>query len=202
MRLSVAWPSVAAMIFIGFILYKGGGAGFAGTANFNYSVDKRGGIFRWIRDNTPKDAVFAGHPTFIDGLPLFAKRQVLATTETWHPFYKGYNKEIVRRLTISLRAHYSRDLEELVKVLEPTNVDYFIFERNRFYPEELEKAKYFPPLDTFVKQLASRDYTQYAYRKLPAEMDPDNFPCMVFKDRLSVMVDVNCLRAKLVKDKL
>ena len=196
MRLKVAWPSALAVIALGWVIYSGGGLGFNGTANFNYSLHKRGKLFVWIEKNIPEDALVAGHPTFIDGVPLFAKRKVLATTETWHPFYKGYNQEIERRIEISLRAHYAKDLRELVQILQPANVDYFVFERQRFYPEALQEAKYFPPFQGLIDKITSRHYLEFAYRELPREMDLDKYPCMVFKDQLSVIVDVNCLSAE------
>lgn len=189
-----SWQSLVAFLALGIFVFIGTGDGLVGAANFNYSQDKKGGVFLWTRKETPKEALMAGHPTHIDGMMLFGQRRAYATTETAHPFYQGYFKEVKRRIEISLRAHYARDLKEVAAILEPDNIDYFVFSRKRFYPEALEKEKYFEPLKGLVDELTSRDYRDYAYKKLPREVDLINHPYMPFRDDQSVVIDVRKLR--------
>ena len=125
---------------------------------------------------------------------LFGARQAYATTEIAHPFYQNYFKEIKRRITISLKAHYARTLPEVLKLLEPEGIDYFIFSKKRFYPEALKKEKYFAPLDTLIKELTSRHYTDYAYKLLPSKVKLDEAPYMLFKDEQSALIDIKKLR--------
>lgn len=191
---SRAWPGILGLTLLAAFIYFCSGMGLRGPANFNYSLDKKGNVFKWLRDRTEKTALVAGHPTFIDGTQLFAMRRAYVTTETAHPFYVAYAMEMRRRIELSLRAHYARDLRELLQILEPASVDYFVFERRQFYPEALASATYHPPHRDLVHQLASRHYMEYAYRELPQEIDLKSHPFMPFKDAHAVIVDVRRLK--------
>lgn len=182
------------LLLLGSFIYICSGTGLYGDANFNYWLTKKGKVFVWFRKYTPLKSLVAGHPTFIDGIMLFGERQGFITTETAHPFYKGYNKEVQKRLAVSLKAHFARDLKELYELLAPHNIDYFVFERKRFYPHALKSQHYFPPQDTLVKSITNRHYTEYAYRKLPVEMDLENYPFMPFKDEQAAVVDIAKLK--------
>jgi len=186
--------SIFGLLAVSTIVYLGSTSGLHGSANFNYSTTKKGNVWLWTRKFTPQDALIAGQPTHIDGVQLFGLRRGYATTETAHPFYPVYFSEIRRRLEISLRAHYAKDFNELLELLEPEGIDYFVFERNAFYPESLETAWYFRPLNKLVDELTSRHYSEYAFRQLPAEVNLESFPAMPFRDEWSVVVDLKALR--------
>ncbi len=193
-KLRSVWLSVLGLAVLAGFIVAGGGNGLQGSGNYNYSLTKRGNVFVWMQEKTPRDALFAGEPTHIDGIQLLGQRKALATTETAHPFYDHYYAEIKRRLIITLKAHYARTLSELVSLLEPEGVDYFVFERRRFYPEMLKNSEYFEPLNALVKELTSRDPMDYAYRELPREDDPGDYPYIAFRDRASVVVDIHLLK--------
>ena len=192
--LRLAWPATLALLVVGALVYAGSGTGLYGAANFNHSITKRGGIWLWVRSNTPEGALFAGHPTFIDPIQLYGVRRAFVTTETSHPFYDRYYAEMKRRLEISLRAFYAPDLRSLVETLEPEGIDFFIFERRQFYPEALSTATYFPPLDTLVRELTNGPVEAYAYRMLPREVNLERYPFMPYRDDQAVVVDVARLR--------
>ncbi|MCB9030675.1 MAG: hypothetical protein H6619_06445 [Deltaproteobacteria bacterium] len=192
---SASRHSLFFLLLLSIFLWSSSGTGLYGDANFNKVSYFQGDVWKWVSENTPKDAVIAGHPTHIDAVELFGKRIGYATTETAHPFYDKYYQEIKRRLIVSFKAHYAEDLDELVSILEPEGIDYFIFKRKEFYPEALAKADYFEPIGTEVRQLASRDYMDYAYKKLPREVDLEKFPYMPYRDDLSVIVDVSALKS-------
>ncbi len=194
-RLKWAWPSVLSLVCVGVFVFAGSGKGLSGTLNFNYPSDKKGHVFAWLRANTPEEAVVAGHPTHIDGVQLFGMRKAYVTTETTHPFYTRYYAEMKRRNEIVLRAHYSATLEELLSLLEPEGIDYFVFKRGDFYPQVLPELTFFPPFEALMKELTSRAPENYAYRNLPERVDLQNYPFMPFKDRLSAVIDVKALRA-------
>jgi len=195
------WLSTLALFSIGALVVIGSGSGLYGDGNFNYSTTKKGKVFLWIKKKTSRDALIAGHPTFIDGVMLFGMRRGYATTETAHPFYPGYQREISRRLEISLRAHYAKDLQELVDLVDPEGIDYFVFERKRFHPKELKKADYHPPLDVLVKELASRDPSDYAYRKIPSRGDAKRHPFAPFVDNQGLVVNIAALKRYLARQK-
>jgi hypothetical protein len=189
-----AWMSGLAMVALVAFVYVGSGTGLYGTANFNYSSTKKGNVFLWIKKHTPEDALIAGHPTFIDSVMLFGMRRGFATTETAHPFYQGYYYTIKRRLEVSLRAHFAHDSEELLALVEPEGIDYFVFEQKAFHSDALKAADYHPPLDTLVKELASDDPASYLFAKLPRRVDLQTAPYMPFRDRYSAVIDVAKLR--------
>lgn len=197
-RLRYGWSAVACMVLLGSFVALASGHGLKGAMNFNFSENKKGGMWHWLRHSTPENVLIAGHPTHIDGVYLFGMRQGYVTTETAHPFYDIYLKEMNRRIDISLRAHYARTLPELVSILEPEKIDYFIFSRRDFYPESLPLMSYFPPHDALTRQLVSRPLEEYAYRQLPGKVDLQRYPFMPYKDEWSAIVDIKKLRAYLI----
>jgi hypothetical protein len=195
---ALPWQSLALLVLLGALIGIGSGSGLQGSANFNYAVHKKGGVFEWVAEHTPVDALLAGEPTLIDGMMLFGKRSAYITTETAHPFYDKYYAAVKPRIEVTLRAHYARTLEELVQLLEPAGVDYFVFDRRKFYPEALKSAKYFKPFDSLVTELTSRPVDEFAFRKLPRTVDLERFPAMPFRDDFAALVDVKKLKAWLL----
>lgn len=185
---------LACLCLLAAIIGWGSGLGLKGPANFNYTRDQRGRVIQWIAKYTPKDALIAGEPTFIDPVQLFAKRTAYVTSETAHPFYDTYYAEMKRRLEITLRAHYAPDLRTLLEIVEPEGIDYFVFEKKRFYPRVLATATYFPPFDGLVRTLTSRDAEQYAYKQLPKSIDLANAPYMPYRDDRAAVVEIAALR--------
>jgi hypothetical protein len=192
-RWSLSKGSLFALVAVSLLIVTGSSHGLHGPANFNMTSAKLGTLDEWLIAETPSTALVAGHPTHMDGVPLFAKRRAYITTETAHPFYDRYYDEVRRRLDITLRAHYARSLEELVRLLEPEGVDYFVFHRKLFYPDALQKATYFRPFDRLVRELTNRPPDEYAYRQLPDQVDPNAAPYMPFKDASAAVVDVRKL---------
>ncbi len=188
--------AVIAFGALGGFVYAGLGNGLQpgrkGTANFNFYRGQRGGVFVWIRDNTPPTSLFAGHPTHIDPLPLFGQRKAFATSETWQPFYKGYSDEMRRRLEIAYRLHYALDPESLVKMARDSGIDYVVFARAQFYPEALAKAGYFEPLNALVHDLASKDPQAYVFRRLVKSGEG-----VVYQDKQSLVVSISKLEEAL-----
>ncbi len=195
------WWSYLGLAAVALVVVLGSGSGLQGSGNFNYSAHKKGGVFDWIRAHTPRDALIAGEPSLIDGAMLFGHRTAYITTETAHPFYDGYYATIKPRIEITLRAHYARDLNEFLSLVEPQGIDYFVFDRKRFYPEALASVKYFEPFNSLLREIAGRSWPEYAYRELPREIDMINFPAMPFRDDVSVVVDVQALKTWLAERK-
>lgn len=193
-RLRYSWTSLLACGAIGLLIWNGSGMGLSGDANFNYPTSKRGRYYEWLRNHTPADALIACQPTHCDGVQLFAARKAFVTTETSQPFYPRYNLEMRRRSEISLRAEYAETLEELISLLEPEGIAYFVFRRADFTPAGLARATYFPPLDSLVTELVSRPSGKFVFNQLSKGEESDKYPFVVFKDSFSVIVDVRVLR--------
>ncbi len=191
--------SIFGLVALGTFIYLGSGNGLQGTMNFNYASTKKGGLWGWVKKFTPEDSLIAGHPTLIDGVQLFGMRRGYVTTETSHPFYNTYYREMKRRLEITLRAHYAKDLREFLALVEPEGIDYFVFSRKDFYPVALSNAYYFPPFDVMVKELTSGPQERYAYKMLPDAVADKDSPFLMYKDDYSEVVDIKALKAYLAK---
>lgn len=196
-RLRSAWISVAGLVLLGYVVWEGSGSGLSGNANFNYPVSKRGGYYEWLRAHAPEDALVACHPTHCDGVQLLAARKAFVTTETSHPFYPRYNSEMRRRSEIALKAQFSESLEELVTLVEPAGITYFVFRRSDFLPGALSKVSFFPPLDGLVRQLASRPSGKFVYYELSNDGNSVKYPFVTFSDSFSIIVDVRAASAYL-----
>lgn len=191
-----SWGCFVVFLLLGTFIYLTSGKGLSGDANFNWRKDKRGDVYEWIKNNTSQSSLIAGHPTAVDPVPLFAIRKVLISTEMSHPFYPKFFEEVKRRLKISLQANYAKNLRELVDILEPEKIDYFIFDRKLFYPEKLgDGASYPKPFKDFVKEISNRPWQEFAYRELPDKVDIKKYPFMPFKDKYMAVVDVKVLRS-------
>ncbi|MCI5066420.1 hypothetical protein MRY87_11910 [bacterium] len=191
--LRTSWRPLLGFVLLGSLIWAGSSHGLIGSANFNYSSTKKGRLFLWAEEQSEQDAIFAGEPRLIDGMMLFGKRRAFATNETYHPFYPGYRKEIERRLAITFRAHYATSLTDLYEILSAEGIDYFVFDRRKFYPSALKEVSFYPPLDELVEGLASFSPDSYAYKQLPREVDREAFPPLVFRDEYSAIVDVAAL---------
>jgi hypothetical protein len=106
-----------------------------------------------------------------------------------------------RRTEIVLRAHYSRTLPELLTLLEPEGIDYFIFKRAEFKGDTLRTLTFFPPFDAMMTELVSRPREDYAFRALPPQVDLEKYPYVPYIDRYSVVVDLSKLKAELTRSK-
>ena len=129
-------------------------------------------MYTWIRENTPSSAVFAGHPSSIDGMQLYGMRRAYITTETAHPFYDKFNAEVEKRIDTSFRALYAPDLSGFLNAVKDKKIDYFVFPRKSFAlnkPGKLptfKNAGYFLPHDKLVEKLASNPPENYFYNML------------------------------------
>ena len=165
--------SLALLVFIG------SGNGLVQDCNFNYHIHRKGRAFEWIRENTPRRSIIAGHPTHINPVMLFSKRRGYVTSEVAHPFYPKFYNEMERRWEVSLRAHYALTVNDFLALLRGENIDYYVFSRMRFYGKALKTETFFRPLDTLVEELTSRPHTNYAYKLFPKKVS-DRFPAMTF----------------------
>ena len=188
-----SWRGALGLFVLAGFIILGSGSGLQGSANFNYSYTKHGKLFLWAKEYTSRDSLFAGEPRLIDGMMLLGERRAYATNETYHPFYSRYRQEIERRLEVSFRAHYAQSLQEVYDLLYPEGIDYFVFRRKRFYPEELKKESFHPPLGALVRSLTALEPERYAYKQLPSKVDTGSFPPLVFRDDFSAIVDIHAL---------
>lgn len=198
-RAGIHWCAPLCVLGMGIFILCSSGDGLTGDANINASSTRRGGVFLWLRENTPTHALIAGYPTFVDDVMLFGERRAYATTETYHPFYKGYVRQIEPRIRRSLRINYARGLQQLYDLSSEVGIDYVVFDRKLFYPKALDEVRYFEPFTDFVQELASYLPESYAYKQLPREIDPVRAPYLVYRDNRAAVVDIHQLGAYLAQ---
>lgn len=168
------------------VIFSLSGSGLSPNRSFVINPTARGGFVMWLRDNTAKSDLIAGHPTHLDEVPLFAKRKAYLTTETAHPFYKGYFKKVSERMEKFFRAYYASDINELAAFLEQEGVDYFVFRHADFE----KPARYHSPFRELVRELSARKNTAFK------EIDPSS-PFVVFRDERSTIIQASALLASL-----
>lgn len=187
----------ASLFLLGLLLLGVNGFAVRSAPGFDISTETRSGVYRWMETNSAKDAVFAGHPDSLNGVPLFGKRIVYVNSEVAHPFYITYYEEMKRRLNISLRLSYARSWQTFMNVLKDEKIDYFIFTARDYDEKRLNQAKYVQPFSRMVKRLArNRPREQFLFSKLPRQVDPERFPYVVFADSDSAVIDLRKLRAR------
>jgi hypothetical protein len=111
-------------------------------------------LYRYLQ-TLPKDALIAGHPLDMDNIPLFARRKVLANQELSLPYYRGYYAEVRQRLSDSLVAYYTDDVQEIQHFVQQYGVDFILVNRHHFMSEFLNGTIYYEPFNSFVKQRLS-----------------------------------------------
>ena len=187
------------LLLVIFFAWVGGNTGLQGDMNFNYPRAKNDSLFNFLQKYTKVTARIAGHPTHIDPVALYAKRETYATTETAHPFYQKYFKEMMRRLEISWRAHFAETPEEFYNYLASEQIDYFVFKRSVFYPESLESIAYFEPMNGLVKSLAAKPRDSYFFTKIVSQANFEKLPYVAYADRQNLVININELGKYLAK---
>lgn len=124
--------------------------GMAGAGLDDYSP--RGELYRFAA-TLPKDAILAGHPTSLEGIPLFSGRRVLATLETSTPYYTGYWQQLKDRLYPFFEAYYGSDPSALASWLKHQDIDYLVVDESTFDKEFLARPRrgaYFQPFGAYI----------------------------------------------------
>lgn len=152
-------------LFFGLLCFLGGD-GLQGDANFNTKTDKFQGLHSWIRLNTNRSDIFAGHPKELDLLPLASIRIAYITEETAHPFYDGYWRLAKARMETSFRMLYAATPKEFLESMGEEKIDYFVFNRSRFEPQAIKSATSFSPLDRLVKRIVAKNQGNFLYELL------------------------------------
>src|SRR5690606_9468209 len=120
--------------------------------------------------------------------------------ETAHPFYDKYYEIVKHRLRVTLRAHYAKSVPEFLGAIGDEKIDYYIFNRKKFQPEQLSKATYFAPFDALVRELTSENQADYAYFDLTNTVDSGDPSYLVFSDSNFALIDLGKLRSKITTE--
>jgi hypothetical protein len=112
-------------------------------------------VFEWIRNNTRKDAVFAGSYRTMDFVGLLGWRVPYVNWTLAHPFRPGYWSEIERRTLRMYEAYWAADLDTVLRFADEEHVDYFIVDTRHMksYRETSSNVGPFPPLEAPTRRM-------------------------------------------------
>lgn len=172
----------------------GTGTGLNADMNFNRDLASYGGVWNWVRENTPRNTTIAGDPVHIDPAMLLGQRRAYATMETAFPLFDSYHQEISRRLNIVLRAHYAKSIDEFLEALGDEPVDYFIFRAPAFADNFEHTKRIFHPYTGRAYRLYLKNAPNFAYYELLNSGGTPNSAIVPFHDEKSLVVDLTALK--------
>lgn len=127
-------------------------------------------------ETLPKEALIAGHPKLIDGIPLFSRRMVFVNYHVSLPFLSEYWKTVARRTDDFFRAYYSEDLQDMVALCAKQGISCLVVDEANFSPDYLTRGSiYFEPFNSRIVLYAvvGKDFALLriprAYRKYVGE---------------------------------
>lgn len=106
-----------------------GSARLHGEALYDYGGDAP--LYAAVRE-TPKDALYAGHPYTMDNVLTFGQRSVLASYELAHPWSRGYWNRFSPRFEDMLRAYYAKDVNVVRIFCQRWKIDYIVVDDRQF----------------------------------------------------------------------
>jgi hypothetical protein len=128
------WPRTVAILAL--VAAAGLGAWrLQGVGLKDYSAYRA--VYAALAD-TPKDALFAGHPNLMDTIPTFAQRRAFATYELAHPWSRGLWAQLKPRLADLFRAYYAADPQEVVAFCRKYGIAFLIVDDRHFTPAFLK----------------------------------------------------------------
>jgi len=123
--LSRPWMAACAVL----LCLAAAGVRLHGEALHDYGADAP--LYQAVRQ-TPKDALYAGHPYAMDNVLTFGRRSVLASYELAHPWSRGLWTRLQPRLEAMLETYYARDPETVERFCQTWNVDYIVVDEAHF----------------------------------------------------------------------
>ncbi len=116
-------------------------------------VFDRHGIYQAIRE-LPGRPMIAAWPRLASELPLMTGRTVLVNKEQAHPWWTGLWDEVVERTHEYWRAYYTSDPNELKRIIDRYDVDYWVVEPRYFNSKYLSRRRFhYEPLNSWLKRL-------------------------------------------------
>lgn len=166
------------------------GWGFLGSAGFSVKRPSPD-FYKALNPLLSENALIGGNPEVFGGTMLFLNRRMLATSETTHPFFPTYYKEMQRRLMVLWNGVYSNSMEHFVTSLSKEGVTHFIFNHRDYKYEKGKGPETFLPVGSWVKKLAQRPKESLVYTSLKHGAKRS---CIIYHDKRVLVVEVQCLR--------
>jgi hypothetical protein len=121
-----------------------------GLENFS----RYAGLYRYA-ERLPKDALIAGHPELIDGIPVFSRRMTFINYHVSLPYLSEYWKTVIRRTDDFFRAYYSDDLGDMIALCVKQKISCLVVDEANFLPAYLIRGLvYIEPFNSRIRSYA------------------------------------------------
>jgi hypothetical protein len=143
--------------------------------NFLEDFSRYEGLYRYA-ETLPKDALIAGHPKLIDGIPLFSRRMAFVNYHVSLPYLTEHWKTVTRRTDDFFRAYYSDDLRDMAALCAKQGISCLVVDEANFSRDYLTRGLiYIEPFNSRILVYAypGKDFALLhiprAYRQYVAE---------------------------------
>lgn len=174
-------PFCRALVVVSIVAFLGAFR-LSGEGMHDYSRDQE--ICEYLKVNTTKDVLVAGHPYQMDNILTFSQRNVFASYELAHPWNQGYWARLKPRLLELFEAYYAGDVSEVTAFCIRNEIDYIVVDPRFFTKEFIETTPFFAPFDTLIREKV-QDVKRFALLS-------DNMPVQVVGNNVRV-ISVNDL---------
>lgn len=131
-----------------------------------YIVADQPQLYNFLQ-SLPKNVFLAGHPTFMNNIPTFAKRKVLINEETSEPYYTNYYSVIKARTYDFFNAYYSDSPKLIFDFCKKYNITHIIVCKSDFSKDCLERGEfYLEPFNDYIKNLI-KNKNRFALMEIP-----------------------------------
>ena len=123
----------------------------------------------------PEKILVAGHPRYMDDVPIQARRSVLVNYKMAHPWYEKYYEEIRDHKQATFRALYATDAADVNVLHERYGVTHLVVVRRHFNRARIKRGVYRNPYNDWVRLLVpNRD--RFLFQRPPSS------PNVVYRD--------------------
>jgi len=102
----------------------------------------------------PAKVLIAGHPEYMDDVPILARRSVLCNYKLAHPWYSDYYREIRRRTEATFEALYASEPQAVNRLADEWGVTHLVVVKRHLGRPDLEAGGiYVDPYNDFIERL-------------------------------------------------
>ncbi len=105
-----------------------------------------------VLNRTPKTSLIAGHPSLMDKVLTFGRRNVFASFELAHPWSKGLWRKLRSRLVAFFNAYYAADAGVVLKFCRKYGIDFLVVDNRHFTREFLKNHPFFEPFGRMIQK--------------------------------------------------
>ncbi len=105
----------------------------------------------------PDNAFIAGHPSDLNGIPLFCQKRVLIQEEMSQAWDKNYYRKIKERTYGLFRAYYAESLAEVKAFCRKYGITHLMINKEHFTSRYIKQDEfYLEPFNSYIKQLVEK----------------------------------------------